>query len=434
MSLMQISTTRWLVTLILLSVSTVAHTDEAAEAAFVAAAGYTVKLTVTSEFGFIESEPGSWRGAGFLVDRQRGWILTNAHVAGYVPALIEAQFRGGKNIAAKALFVDNLQDIAVLEIPSAAIPAEVGEAPLACDGLPGVGADLGTFGHPLGYAFTATRGIMAGVSRSNGYPMIQTDAPISPGNSGGPLIDLATGKVIGINTASLGDRRSQNMNFAVMMPHACRVLELLRAGRSATVPRIATAFAVDESDIETLIVADAPATPDGFGLQRGDEILGLAGSDDRYLAVSDLLIDLRGRYGKTPLRVQRGDRELLVEANLMPSIQYLDRRGLRISGVVFAPRLMYEVSSTDEAGVLLVHHIEPGSQGELRSIEYGQEVVSVNGKALSSLSQLAQIAEQAQKAGQGLRLILRRMVEDDYVSASYQVRDLPVDDIAWHPR
>jgi hypothetical protein len=58
----------------------------------------------------------------------------------------------------------------------------------------------------------------------------------------------------------------------------------------------------------------------------------------------------------------------------------------------------------------------------------------VNGKALSSLSQLAQIAEQAQKAGQGLRLILRRMVEDDYVSASYQVRDLPVDDIAWHPR
>ena len=160
----------------------------------------------------------------------------------------------------------------------------------------------------------------------------------------------------------------------------------------------------------------------------------MAGSDESYLAVSDLLIDLRGRYGKTPLRVQRGDRELVVEANLVPSIQYLDRRGLRISGVVFAPRLMYEVASTDEAGVLLVHHIEPGSQGELRSIEYGQEVVSVNGKAISSLSQLAQIAEQAQKTGQGLRLILRRMVEDDYVSASYQVRDLPVDEIAWHPQ
>lgn len=105
---MQIFTTRWIVTLILLSISTVARADEAAEAAFVAAAGYTVKLTVTSEFGFIESEPGSWRGAGFLVDRQRGWVLTNAHVAGYVPALIEAQFRGGKNIPTKALFVDNL--------------------------------------------------------------------------------------------------------------------------------------------------------------------------------------------------------------------------------------------------------------------------------------------------------------------------------------
>lgn len=431
---MQIFTTRWLFTLILLSASMLARADEAAEAAFVAAAGYTVKLTVTSEFGFIESEPGSWRGAGFLVDRQRGWVLTNAHVAGYVPALIEAQFRGGKNIPAKALFVDNLQDIAVLEIPVSAIPSEALEAPLACEGLPGVGADLGTFGHPLGYAFTATRGIMAGVSRSNGYPMIQTDAPISPGNSGGPLIDLGTGRVIGINTASLGDRRSQNMNFAVMMPHACRVLELLRAGRSATVPRIATAFAVDESDIETLIVADQPATADGFGLQRGDEVIGLAGSEKRYLAVSDLLIDLRGRYGKTPLLVRRGDRELTIEANLVPSLQYLDRRGLRISGVVFAPRLMYEIASTDEAGVLLVHHIEPGSQGELRSIEYGQEVVTVNGEAISSLSQLAKVAEEARKSGQDLRLILRRMVEDEYVSETYRVRDLPVDEIAWHPR
>jgi hypothetical protein len=83
---------------------------------------------------------------------------------------------------------------------------------------------------------------------------------------------------------------------------------------------------------------------------------------------------------------------------------------------------------------LLVHHIEPGSQGELRSIEYGQEVVSVNGEAISSLSQLAKLAEQARSAGQDLRLILRRMVEDEYVSETYRVRDLPVDEIAWHPR
>lgn len=430
---MKISQTLALATLVAWSMSTLVSADEAAESAFIAAAGYTVKLTVTSEFAFIESEPGSWRGAGFLVDRQRGWLLTNAHVAGYVPTLIEAQFRGGKNIPAKAIFVDNMQDIAVLEVPIAAIPSEAREAPLACDHLPGVGADLGTFGHPLGYAFTATRGIMAGVSRSNGYPMIQTDAPISPGNSGGPLIDLSTGRVIGINTASLGDRRSQNMNFAVMMPHACRVLELLRSGRSATVPRIATSFAIDENDIETLIVADIPSSSDGFALQRGDEILGLSESEDRYVAISDLLIDLRGRYGKTPLQVRRNGRTITVEANLVPSLQYLERRGLNISGVVFAPRLMYEMASNDEAGVLLVHHVEPGSPGELRSIDYGQEVITVNGETISSLSQLAQLAERARTNRKDLRLILRTIVQDKPASTSYRVRDLPVEGIDWHP-
>jgi S1-C subfamily serine protease len=92
---------------------------------------------------------------------------------------------------ARALFVDNLLDVAVIELAEGAVPAEASEARLACGRVPPVGSDLGAFGHPLGYAFTATRGIMAGVTVSEGYPMIQTDTPISPGNSGGPLIDLA---------------------------------------------------------------------------------------------------------------------------------------------------------------------------------------------------------------------------------------------------
>ena len=185
-------------------------------------------------------------------------------------------------VAAKAKFVDNFVDVAVLELPESSIPAEAREARLACEGTPAVGSDLGAFGHPLGYAFTATRGIMAGVSRSKEYPQLQTDAPISPGNSGGPLIDLSTGVVVGINTASAGERRAQNMNFAVIASEACQVLDLLRAGKPATVPKLATTFAYDEDDVETLTVAVDPVIEDGFGLRAGDTVLGLTNDPRKF--------------------------------------------------------------------------------------------------------------------------------------------------------
>lgn len=403
------------------------------QTAFTEANHYTVKINASTEYSFIERDPGSWSGAGFLVDRERRWILTNAHVAGYVRANLQASFKNQPSVPVRALFVDNLLDVAVLEMPEGSIPAEVTPARLACDRTPSVGSDLGAFGHPLGYAFTATRGIMAGITFSEGYPMIQTDTPISPGNSGGPLIDLATGEVIGINTASLGDKRAQNVNFAVMMPYACHILELLRAGKPATVPRISTDFAIDEDDVLTLTVARTPAIPDGFGLKAGDTVLGIVGDSRRFASADEFVLALRGRTGNVPLRVQRDNKEIVVSTALTPSLQHVGRAGLAISGVVFGPRRLAEVSSADEAGVLIVHQVEAGSTGDLHRIDYGFEVISVDGEKIASLARLKRLAEQAAQDRRALRLVLRSTSEDSTSEELFHLRDLPVDTIETYP-
>ena len=71
---------------------------------------------------------------------------------------------------------------------------------------------------------------------------LQTDAPVDSGNSGGPLISLTSGKIVGINTAAMKEPKSKNTNFAVSMKYACRVLELLQAGRDPSPPQLPLVF------------------------------------------------------------------------------------------------------------------------------------------------------------------------------------------------
>jgi len=403
---MHCAPTRWLAAstagVWLLFGASPAAADSAAQRSFAEATRYTVKIEASTEFSFIERDSGAWSGAGFLVDRARRWVLTNAHVAGYVDTTLQASFKGQPNSGARALFVDNLLDLAVIELEPGAVPQEATEARLACAKVPAVGADLGAFGHPLGYAFTATRGIMAGITRSEGYPMIQTDTPISPGNSGGPLIDLATGEVVGINTASIGDKRAQNVNFAVMITEACRVLELLR--------------------------------DDGFSLRAGDSVLGIDGDPREFVGAAEFLLALRGRSGNVPLRVLRNGREEVLNTALVPSLQHVGRRGLAISGVVFAARKLAEITSADEAGVLIVHQVEPGSSGDLHQINYGFQVVSIDGREITTLSQLQRLAVAAQREDRALRLILRAVTDDSTAEDIFHLRELPVDSVRWYPR
>jgi serine protease Do len=81
------------------------------------ASGYTVKIKRTSGIGLNEDSGNSAHAKGFLVDKQRGWILTNAHVASRSPTTLSVSFKGPVYVKARRDFVAHLTDVALLEIP-----------------------------------------------------------------------------------------------------------------------------------------------------------------------------------------------------------------------------------------------------------------------------------------------------------------------------
>ncbi len=157
-------------------------------------------------------------GSGFLVDR-RGRVLTNAHVLDE-GATATVTFDDGTEARAAVLGRDESTDLAVLrvsEVPGHATPLPLGRSA----GL-AVGDPVVAIGNPFGLERTATTGIVSAVKRTIEAPdgftiqnVIQTDAAINRGNSGGPLLDRR-GRVIGINSQiATGSGGSDGVGFAV---------------------------------------------------------------------------------------------------------------------------------------------------------------------------------------------------------------------------
>lgn len=216
---------------------------------------YTVKIQVQNEIAFNQDEAGSASGTGFLIDRERGWLLTNAHVATRSPSVVKVSFKGGQPIVAKRIHVDPIIDLAVLAIPVSAIPETAAEAPLACESTPVAGTSVMAFGHPWGMSYTASRGIVSGLAWFYPSLMIQTDAVINSGNSGGPLISLVDGRVIGINTSTYQPDEGEGgtaISLAEPMHSVCRIVELLRKGADSDVRLDDHIVSVDGREFRTV--------------------------------------------------------------------------------------------------------------------------------------------------------------------------------------
>ena len=155
-------------------------------------------------------------GSGVIID-DSGLVLTNSHVV-FSRQLLTVTLSNGISLPAQFVGADPQFDIAVIRIPrptKGTLPvADLGNSERLL-----VGDDVFAIGNPLGLEQTLTRGIVSAVNRtlpgsswSLTEPLIQTDAAINPGSSGGPLVDRC-GAVIGITTANLPD--AQSIGFAV---------------------------------------------------------------------------------------------------------------------------------------------------------------------------------------------------------------------------
>jgi S1-C subfamily serine protease len=274
-----------------------------------------------------EPQERSGGGSGFIFTPD-GLILTNSHVV-HDANRIEVTVADGRKLPARTIGDDPATDLAVIQIEGGGLTA----ASLGDSQKLRVGQLVMAIGSPYGFQSTVTAGVVSALGRSlRSYSgrliedVIQTDASLNPGNSGGPLV-ASDGRVVGVNTAMI--LPAQGICFAIGINTAKFVASrLLRDGRihrsyigvsAQTAPihrRLVRYYDLPKETGVIVLSADANSPAQRAGLREGDLIIALdgqpvAGVDDLHRVLSDVragtrseLIVLRGtdrlRIGITP--------------------------------------------------------------------------------------------------------------------------------------
>ena len=250
-----------------------------------------------------EARGGS--GSGVVVAPD-GLILTNSHVAGAVGggARIAVTTADGQDLRARLVGDDPDTDLALIRVdePVTLPAATLGDSKRLKRGQLAI-----AIGNPLGFESTVTTGVVSALGRSlrarSGRlidDVIQTDAALNPGNSGGPLVS-SHGEVVGINTAVI--MGAQGICFAVAANTASFVLgELVRHGRvrrafigisaqQMTIPRRLRRAGLMQDNAVMVGTVESGSAADRAGLKAGDIVLsldgiGITGADDLIRALT----------------------------------------------------------------------------------------------------------------------------------------------------
>lgn len=294
-----------------------------------AAGGALADVVARVEPSVVTVLVGEGLGSG-VVYRDGGLVLTNQHVVGSATA-VQLALADGSRVPAQVVGADAVTDLAVLRAQRRDLPP----APLRTE-LPRPGEVVLAMGSPLDFRNSVTAGIVSGVGReipgsaATGralVDLIQTDAAISPGNSGGPLVD-AGGSVVGINDAHLPPSTGAvSIGFAIPSATAQDIAaDLLDDGKvthpflglfvGRLTPQIADALGtqVREGVLVREVLAGGPAAR--AGVQAGDVLTAFNG--ERIPTVEAFLGAMRGTEpgGQVRLTLFRQGQERTVTATV----------------------------------------------------------------------------------------------------------------------
>jgi serine protease Do len=386
-------------------------------------------------------------GSGFIIDKA-GYVLTNNHVvedATSIEVFLNDMEDSEAGLPAKLVGRDKLTDSALLQITS--LPNHpLSEAKFGDSDQMAPGDWVMAIGNPFGFSNTVTVGVVSAVGRvdlqlrpvsGRDLAMIQTDAAINRGNSGGPLLNVR-GEVVGINTAIISDQAGGNIGigFAVPINTVREVLPGLRIGKVIR-GRIGVNISptpISEADAKeyglskaggALITTVAKGGPaDAAGMKADDIVLAFGGKPVKR---SEDLINMvtRTTPGTTvPMTVSRAGKEMTLNVK----IEELDlaaeagqqeepvetssnpdepvETGIGVSVEPLTPTVTRQLRVPEGRGGAVVAEVSPRSEA-LQSLFPGDVILAVNGQPVANVNDVKTRFERA-RTGTVIRILVWR--------------------------
>jgi serine protease Do len=362
---------------------------------------------------------GEALGSGFIIS-QDGYVLTNNHVVEGADR-VTVKLTDGRELRAQVIGTDKTSDVAVLKIDASNLPTvKIGNP---ADSK--VGEWVVAIGSPYGFDSTVTSGIISAKARTfsddSPIPFIQTDVPVNPGNSGGPLFNLK-GEVIGINSMIYSRTGGfQGLSFAIPIDAAMHVKDQLvrtghvSRGRIGVGVQPVSAEQAKSLGLDTthgaLVGSVDPSGPaQAAGLRQGDVIVGVNGekidsTTDLMAQVSQLspgttaTVDVWRNGSKHQLSVTVGVQSAQV-ASASPRAQPDEGQGQGPQqqarprlGVAVRPLTADERQETSLPGGVVVQ--QAGGPAAAAGIQAGDIILAVDGTVIRGVQQLKQLITQA---------------------------------------
>lgn len=358
-------------------------------------------------------------GSGVIVDAERGYVITNAHVIENADE-ITVTLQDDRTFSAEIIGTDPASDIAVIKIE----PDDLAEIPFSDSEQARVGDFVVAIGNPFGLGHTVTSGIISALGRSglnpNGYEdFIQTDASINPGNSGGALVNLR-GELVGVNSAIL-TRSGGNIGIGFAIPTNMirsvmdQLLEfgevrrgLLGVNIYTVTPDIAKAYGVDEINGALVSQVVPGSAAEQAGIEAGDIITQV--NDEKIKSATELrnAIGLERAGSKVRLQLVRDGRTRNVTATLGETAAQAEpvTAGEIHQGLAGAELTDADPNDPESGGTegVLVSAVAEGSPAAQRGLRPGDVIIAVNRRRVDGVEALREVAE----GSQSLLLNIRR--------------------------
>jgi serine protease Do len=369
--------------------------------------------------------PARGAGSGFIINSD-GYILTNTHVVANADE-VTVRLTDRREFPAKVIGADDRTDVAVIKINATNLPiVKLGDPSRIKPGQ-----WVLAIGSPFGFENSATAGIISATSRSvpgeNNYvPFIQTDVAVNPGNSGGPLFNMA-GEVIGINSQIFSRTGGfMGVSFAIPIDVARNVEEqLIKTGRVVrgrigvviqdVNAQLAESFGLarPHGALVSSVEKDGPAAR--AGVLPGDVIVSVGGHPiERYGELSGAIAAMRpGSDASLTVWREGKEQNISVKVAELKEQQQLSARAGKPAprgadkagalGLTVRPLAPAEKEQAKTQGSLVVEEVAGPAQAA--EVEPGDIILGINGKRVHTVKELQ---DATQAAGKNVALLIQR--------------------------